>query len=455
MEGFVVSLSENTLKVSVLDKNSVQGANRVLGENIASGSIINNTDLFAEQLKQVVTELATKKLKTKQISFLVEPDDVILKFVTLSKDSSGDLNEKIIADIKDKLVGVSLDELYFSYQKIAPFVYQFVAIKKTILESYLESSTKAGLELKCVVPWVALLPKFLVDNDPSIFLSKVGKKQVVALSELNGIYFSAVFDKQRSLSEIQEIVKELSVYKRATAIKRVFTLDNADFELGDDYSVTSLPVPVGDLTQDDSFKLHMLFSYVTDSLGYILDTPINLLNLLPLPAPVNTRGRSLVYAGAAMALLVFAGAGMFFLNSPKQTSSTVVKNASNVLSKTSINQVKESTPSKVVEKPDTNATQATEELAKSDLSIRVENAAGVAGVAGKLQQTLEELGYVVSGIGNFEGNNRDNTLIKFKPSKLSYRELLINDIKDDYEVVFDDSLSESAEHDVLIIIGLN
>jgi len=46
----------------------------------------------------------------------------------------------------------------------------------------------------------AFLPKYLNLSDPSIFVTKVNNEQVVALSELGGIFYTGVFEKISLLS---------------------------------------------------------------------------------------------------------------------------------------------------------------------------------------------------------------------------------------------------------------
>ncbi len=92
-------------------------------------------------------------------------------------------------------------------------------------------------------------------------------------------------------------------------------------------------------------------------------------------------------------------------------------------------------------------------LNKNDIKIRVENGSGIPGVAAKTQTVLQDLTYVVPEIGNSDGDNRKNTLIKIKKSKVDYKDLLIADLKTNYDLVVEDGLDESLTYDVLITVG--
>ena len=77
------------------------------------------------------------------------------------------------------------------------------------------------------------------------------------------------------------------------------------------------------------------------------------------------------------------------------------------------------------------------------------------GVAAKTQEFLESKGYKVLEIGNAEEVGRADTLLKFKASKTGYKDLVINDLKDEYDIVTDETLDESAAYGLLMVVGLN
>jgi hypothetical protein len=263
------------------------------------------------------------------------------------------------------------------------------------------------------------------------------------LSEFNGIYYIGSYeDEQTSMEDMTNLVEDLSIYKRSHPIKRVFTLDYGEIRLDDDYKVAALPVPINGLTDDDNYKLHILFNYLMSKDNSFLLTNVNLLNLLQLPA-LSSTPKPMVYAGALAVILVLAG-GMYFGFANKSTGQLAQENTNTAVLG---NETKpESTPSQPVEKPKPV-------LKKADLKIRIENGAGIAGIAAKAQTTLADLEYTVTGIGNYEGENRNNTLIRIKKSKADYKELLTADLKDTYELSFEETLPETETHDALVILG--
>lgn len=465
MQGVVVSLNENLLKVTVSDQDGFRAGNRQLDAALAANSQILNVDLFCDQLDNLLQEVGGSKVNKLPLNFLIEPNDIYLYFVTIPKNEQ-DVEEQVISQASARLQGVNLEDIYFSYQKIAPFVYQFVGIKREIVDRILEISTRLGMNLHAVVPWLSLLPKSLSDNNPAIFISKSNGKQVVALSELNGIYFSGVYDKDKTTEELQKLVQELSVYKRSAPIKRVFTINYDDFALDESYQVMGLPIPTNDLVQEADYKLHILFRTVLSQHTELLETQLNMLNILPLPMEQKKKS-PMVYVGITGVVLMLVAVGVAaYLFLGNSTSSGEVAGDSNGDSGSAvIEDAPESTPSGATaenvlsgSEPSSEAVSQepeTSNLDKADLAIRIENGAGIAGVAGQTQTTLENLGYTVESIGNSENQERDNTLIQFKSSKIAFRDILVNDLKDEFEIVFEEGLDEASAYDVLIIVGKN
>jgi len=179
-------------------------------------------------------------------------------------------------------------------------------MKKEILEKYLEVSNLLGIELRSVVPWSYLLPKYLDINEPAIILSKLNDEQVVVLSELGGVFFADVFKEDKSADELEKIVEELSVYKRNDPIKKVYSLNYETLDLGDTYDSHKVDVPGSDLGDPMGFEVNMLVNYMLDMKPDLFASQGNLLSLLPVPV-VERKSEIMVYAGAFTAAIVLVG----------------------------------------------------------------------------------------------------------------------------------------------------
>src|SRR5260221_8216779 len=121
MSNLLVSLNENILKLSFSGAQGFKTKTLEIPKEVVNDSTILDVKLFSNALKQSITEIAQQK-NGAALNFLIEPENVILKFILVNK-RDGDLEEQILTEIKSKLKDINLEDLYFSYIKIAPFVY--------------------------------------------------------------------------------------------------------------------------------------------------------------------------------------------------------------------------------------------------------------------------------------------------------------------------------------------
>jgi hypothetical protein len=443
-----ISLNNNVLKLSNRSKAGVFTHSVEVPEGMVDVSRITDVEAFSNFLKETLASFSELKLTKNKVVFLVEPQDLLLRFVTIDR-SVEDVDSEMVDQIKKKTGQEDLENFYYSYQKIAPFVFQVMVIKKETLETYLEVSRLAELSLSAVMPWVLMLPKFLPTNDPSVIILRSNGKYVVSLSELNGIYFSEVYNTMRSQDELLALVEQLSVYKRAEPISKVYVLSDG----GKDLDIKDSVHPLEEFTEENEelkgFEVHMMFDRMLSTSDHYLRTQVNLLTALPVPV-VEEKNNAVILVGAFAAIvLVVVGGGIFMLRGGDSNSSDDLANVpedSAVLSETSTDTVAEAEiPEEVVEE--------TVEVDKTEHAIRVENGAGIAGVAGAAQTFLEGLEYNVASIGNSDTQDYDKTVLRFKASSDVIKEMLVKDMESEYAVEVGDPLDDGAEYDVLVTIG--
>ncbi len=449
MQDITVSLSDNVLKVSIIENKEFKGVSADVTKDVVDDNRILNNQEFAVALKELISAVTDKKPRNLALNILIEPNDVLFKFVTVNKHG-GEIEDQIINEVKTKDKDFPLEEMYFSYQKIAPFVYQFIGVKKEVLDSYLEVATLLEMSLKCVIPWTILLPRFTNKNEPAIYISKVAGKQVVVLSEFNGVFFSGIYEEDKSTKELQKIVQELSVFKRSDPINKVYIYNYDNFSLNPDYQVLDIEIPNSDLEEAKGYEMHLLQGYMKDNDKDILTTQVNLLNLLPVPVVVKERNMALVYSGAASLILLLGlliGGGIL-MNRSRQHDKDMAGNNANkeVLSEdTQVNNQDEQNQPQPAEKK--------LDLKQEDLTLRIENGAGIPGVAGRTETFLSEKGYVVDSIGNANEVGLEQTLIRIKPDKSSYKDLLLEDMKQYFDAKVQEDLPADSAYDALIIVG--
>ena len=307
MQDLIISLNKNVIRLSTVDKEASLRTTLVdISKDFADDTRIIDSIGFSQILGDLISQISTLTKNKLSLTFVMEAQDVYLRYVTVTKRSEN-IEEQIISELKEKAKDIPLDDIYFSYRKIAPFVYQFVGVQKQVLEKYMEVSNHLGIGLKSVIPWVLALPKYEKVNDPAIFISKVGDRQMIALSELNGIFFADVTEKERTEEELQTLIKELSFYKRSSPIKHVFTM-NCDYLTLGDYEVTKVEYPsfTGESEVPPGYEQHVIVNYLLDTDSDVVMSQMNILNLMPLPV-VESKSVSLVAVGSVIAILVLVG----------------------------------------------------------------------------------------------------------------------------------------------------
>ena len=447
MQDLFISINENKLLVSTVDpKNGFKSVIEDLTDNVIQDHKIVNVATFSSILSATISKLTKQPKNRLLMNFILEPEEVILRFFTLSKGLNGNEDQTIL-EIKKVVTETDLNDLYFSYQKIAPFLYQFVGVRKDLLETYIEISNSVGIGLKSIIPWVVLLPKFIEATLPTIFIVKRGNKQIIALSELNGIFYTGAYEKDRSSADLQSFIKQLSFYNKSGPVKTVYTLNYDSFSLSD-FNINKINLPIAELDSESTlgFEINILTNFMMDKDSEILVGQSNMVNLFPVPAVVK-KTSALVYVGSVVVGLALIGSLVFFgiLKRPVSTEGNLAQNSNQeqaVLSET-----KSSTESAGT------SPEVKIELKRSDLKVRVENGAGVSGLAAKTRDLLKDLGYDVVSIDTAD-EEREETLLRFSKDKIGFKELFTADTKDKFQdLVVEDTLKEGLDYDLLLVIG--
>ncbi|MBU0534932.1 LytR C-terminal domain-containing protein [Patescibacteria group bacterium] len=448
MQDIFISINKNVARLSTVDKDASLRTTLIdVSKDVVNDTKIVNSEAFAIVLNELLPHITTLTKNKVGLNFVIEPQDVYLRFITLSKKDI-DIEAQIITELKEKAKEIPLNDIYFSYKKIAPFVYQFTGVRKDILEKYIEVSNNMGVGLKSVVPWVRALPKYEKVNEPSIFICKTGNRQVIALSELGGIFFADVYEKELTGKELQVLIKDLSFYKRSSPISHVFTI-NADYFTLEGYKVREIAIPKfrdePEITQ--GYEQNVIVGYIFDTDPEAIDSQLNLLNLLPLPV-VEEKSFSLVAAGTIVALFLLIGGlvgGYLYLRGKNDLRNTNIAQNTNQKQDQNSNAVLSgSAPAVVTQK---------EELKKSDIKIRIENGAGIDKLARKTELFLTALGYSIQSIDTANSDVAD-TIFRFKKDKVAYTDLIKADMKDKFPgITVKEDLPDTTEYDLLITVG--
>jgi hypothetical protein len=111
------------------------------------------------------------------------------------------------------------------------------------------------------------------------------------------------------------------------------------------------------------------------------------------------------------------------------------------------------TPIEEADQPAPTATPSPQ-LERGDLKVQVLNGGGIAGLAGKVKELLENLGYQEVKTGNAASYDYEETEVSVKEEKEAYLKLLVDDLSEDYSVGTKSSdLKESSQFDAVVIVG--
>lgn len=456
MNDLTLSLNQNVLKLSYLDKDGLKTYQQEISPDVINDSKITDEKMFETVLKDSVKQLTDVSLKKTNLRILLEPDDLTMMFITVNK-RDGEVEAQINKEIIERVGETQLEYMYYSYVKIAPFAYQFIGIKKDAFDKFLGIATSLGANLCGIYSWVSLLPKFVNRNDPCIFIAKDHEKQMVALSELNGIYFTGQYEVDRTPQELSELVEQLSFYKRPTPITKIYTLNYDSFSIDPRYDVSELVIeneinPLSSKPENKGFEQHLILLNLLSKTSDFDENQVNLLNLILTPV-VEKKNISLVVVGSSLIVTAIILGGLVFYGVNKfDTKSTPATNElAKVPTTTETPAVLAETSQTTQSSPASTQTPVST-LNKKDISIRIENGSGVTGAAAKSRDLLVGKGFNAGEIATAT-INRDTTLLKIKTSKVAYKDLFIDAFKGVYTVLVENGLDEKLPYDILVVIG--
>jgi len=440
MPNLVVTLNNNILKISHIGKDGFHKAETELPKEVCNDTEITEPKVFSDHLKGLLDQLFPKKPRGLSVTFVLEPNDVALNIVTLNK-KAGILDEKIVAEEKKLLEGITLEELYFSYYKLAPFEYQFVGVRKSLIEKLIEVFSKLNIELKHCVSWPLILPKLVGSLEAVVFLVPRKETSVFVLSNLSGISLT----KECKNAVVPKILDSLESDK-------LYVMPNDVLSLGSKYKHKIIEIPNMETKKAEGFEMHLLTHYMGDVKP---DDMFDLLSLIPVPV-VETKKLALAKVGKVLSVLLVIGGLIggfaYLVNNKNIHQGEVAQAQDSVVQETP----RQDLPKENVEEEEVKPAVGGEELPldKVNLKIMIENGAGEAGLAGRTKDFLENLDYNVINVGDSEIVGRQNTLLKFKTSKIGYKETLRREMRENFlDIVVEDDLDPDLEYDLLIVVG--
>ena len=456
MNGYYLHLNGSTLKVGLYDGT---GSGRFLTEELlptaCSHSKIIDPEEFAKEFKRILSAHYGENLPKLPLVFILEPEITELFLLTGNKQAINPEQEAQLMEnqIKERLVDENPNDLYISEYKIAPFIYQFVGIKKPTLDAVLEAGRLVDLEIGGIFPLGLLLAKTNADVS-SMFVFPRKDEVTAVFSELTGITFAEKFQGKLDLEELKELFWKLSVYNTKATEVKIYSFSKYEQSFSSNDGVTFLE---GGLEND--YEELALTQALLEKNPALLSGQGNLLNILPVPV-VAEKSKAPIIAGAGV--LSFLLIGSLVLQLTVGFDSLFGKKPSGqsqeVLAEQQQSQTPAPTPSNESNIDQSQQNQEPvkpKEVKRSDLTLRVENGNGVPGSAGKLKTYLEGFGYKVLEPGNADKTDYAKTTVKLPKELVDYKDLLTNDLKTNYSIEVVELETKPSGYDVLVIVGQN
>ncbi|KKT69577.1 MAG: hypothetical protein UW65_C0019G0004 [candidate division WWE3 bacterium GW2011_GWB1_44_4] len=441
MDCYVVHIDNSTLRVGLY----AHGQNpKFLAEDllptVASHSRIVDPKEFGLQFSRLLAENFGHELPKLPALFVLEPELTDLFLLALDKNTEEN-SEEVVKQIKEKLIHEDIQNIFFSYYRIAPFVFQFVGIQKETIQGFLDAVSTLAIPLTGVFPLGLILPKTNT-NVASMFIFPAETENTVVFSELTGTSFAEKLEGKIAIDELIKLFWQLSVYSTKNTGPTIYTFKNFV------HKIPSYKPRAVEMTQttEGYEKLQVTKDTIAKN-PQLLTSQANLLNILSVPQSSNKKipVPAVIAAGVvsilAMVLVVLqftVGIGSLFTSQEREV----------LADQTAQNQDQTKT-----EVPQQQEEQPAKELKRSDIKLRVENGNGVPGSAGKLKAYLEGFGYTVASVGNAVKTDYPSTTILLPNSLADYKDLLANDLKTNYTVEVTATDTKADGYDVLIIVG--
>jgi len=231
-----------------------------------------------------------------------------------------------------------------------------------------------------------------------------------------------------------------------------------------DYEIKKIEAPkfTGNFNLPEGFEINNIVNFLLDSDPTILGSQINVLNMLPLPV-VERKSSSLLVTGSVIgALLLLVGVyfGVTYIGNRKADEGQLAQDntpqETQVLSETtSQEQPLQGGQAQEEAVENKNSEEgANIEIKRGNLKVRVENGAGVNGLAARTKEFLEGLGYTVLTIDTADSKVQP-TVLQFKSTvQEEFENLVKEDIKVKFpEIEVKDNIPEDSDYDLLIIVG--
>jgi len=464
---FLISTYSNFLTISLNENGKLTEKSIPLDATVLNDSEIKNVTEFTKILFNALYDIKGGGYKNIPIIFLTDPVKNHFRFIKSQKELNFDnQTSQIFTELN-----LDPENYYFGVHKISPFVSQFVASKKSDIEVLINVANELECELLGIFSYLPLIAKHTAHNGNLIIISSYLGNIIVALSEMNGIYFNNKYGSFKDAPSVKEMVDNLRVFKSSTQTNKIVSFNFENPEASAKLGISEIVI-----NNDLGFKnpIHNLAEQVINE-DYINST-YNLVNCY-FQKSKEKKKPSIVVVGAFMMFAMLGVGGWAyntyvdnnFYNLVVQnvlgdntsdhdqilTEPTPILNKLPEVSQNSsfpVGEIKETQPGSSIITEFSTPPSTLGEFKRETYKVSIVNSTGVTGLAKRNSQVLEILGYKSIQLGT-SNDPITGSLVKIKPSLAKYKDQILKDLVTFKDLKLEETLPETSAVDLVLILG--
>ena len=475
---FLISTYSNFLTISLKENGKLTEKSIQLDATVLNDSEIKNITEFTKILFNNLYDLKGGNYKNIPIIFLMDPLKNHFRFIKSQKELNFDnQTSQIFTELK-----IEGNDYYFGVHKISPFVSQFIATKKSDIDTYVNVANELECELLGVFSYLPLAARHASHSGNLILITSYLGNIVIALSEMGGIYFNNKYGSFKDVGSVKEMVENLRIFKSSTQNNKIvsFNFENPE---------ASMKLGISELSLDNEFgyknPIHNLADKTLNE--DFINSSYNLVNCY-FEKSSEKKKPSKVIVGLFTGLFLIGACTYCYdkyidntfysnlyenvlgeatssedevivppapvLNSlPEVTTKTQTSSLStNNLVTSPSKETNTTEPSKTVEDPLKTPHSNSSDFKRESFKVSVINSTGITGLAKRNADMLGVMGYknVQTGTSN---DQVVGTIVKIKSSLSQYKDQIYKDLLTFKDIKIQETLPETSPLDIVIVLG--
>lgn len=429
-----ITINNNFLKIAAPERNLFQKI--PLDSSVVDDCKITNQEGFVALVEKSLTGV---ELPSKEV------------LVGLNEEKTY-LLESASADDLSGLAPYEIDQLYVTQN---PKIPQLAAVEKELVDGYLEVLQKLGFKVSGFVPLALTLAGLTKGQEKTHLIVCLEDNELVfvLVKEGGAVPFSATYPADNILESTTAVLEFSKEKYQITDIKKLYVCGEDAERVAEILKKAGLVVEVLDIKPPEFCKPVSLLQLDDQELvihpGSVAPKYLKLPKLPKLFTRLNLRSN---FGGPKLPKIpnrLFLLLGIFGLLGLVLAALVFTKIPKAAKPPEALIEVPEATESAEEVVPEVTASA---EPLVSAYKIQVLNAKGIQGVAAKVRDKLEELGYQVTDIDNTPWRN--DSVIKVKEGNEKLFETLTKDLEGEYNFTESETLEEESEFDAVVIIGM-